>query len=140
LQIKTPENPVSGSVTVAGRSLRQLRTAIADHLATYAGDAKLEVQVNVVGYNHRVFYLITKGKDGDEVYRLLDTGGETVVGTILKEKGLAKKAIQGRVWLARVSGEVLEVNWRDITQQGKSDTNYILKSGDRLCIESPLPR
>jgi protein involved in polysaccharide export with SLBB domain len=128
-----------GSVNVAGRSLRQLRAAIADHLAMHAGYAKLDVQVNVVGYNSKVFYVINKGKNS-EVYRFPDTGGETVVGAILKVKGWAKNAIQGRVWLARGSGEALEVNWRAITQQGKSDTNYLLKSGDRVFIESPLPK
>jgi RNA polymerase sigma factor (sigma-70 family) len=125
-----------GSVAVAGRSLSQLRAMIADHLANHPGGAKLDVLVNVVGYNSKVFYVITKGESDSQVCRFPDTG-ETVVGAILKVQGLALKAFRGRVWLARRSGEVLDVDWRAITQDGKSDTNYLIRSGDRLFVESP---
>jgi RNA polymerase sigma factor (sigma-70 family) len=130
-----------GSVFVAGRSLSQLRALITDHLANHAGHAKLDVLINVVGYNSKVYYVITKGEDGAQfVCRLPDTG-QTVVGAILQVeglalmKGLARKAVRGRVWLARPSGEVLDVDWRAITQEGKSDTNYPVRSGDRVFVE-----
>jgi RNA polymerase sigma factor (sigma-70 family) len=130
-----------GSVNVAGRSLGQLRAVIADHLANYAAPStKLDVLINLVAYNSKTFYVISKGKQGEEVCRFPATGGDTVVGAIFKVIDGPKRALKGRVWLARPSGEILEVNWRAITQEGKSDTNYLIRSGDRVVVESPLPK
>jgi hypothetical protein len=132
-----------GSVAVAGRSLRQIRAAIADRLANNAGGyAKVDVDVlvGVVGYNSRKYYVIEKRKGGDQVHRFTDTGGETVVGAVLRVERLASAAMKGRVWLARPSGAVLQVNWRAITEKGNSDTNYVIHAGDRVYVESPLPR
>ncbi len=120
-----------GSLYVAGQSLGQIRAAITDHLAKLSVD----VLVDVAGYNSRKYYVINKRQDGDQVHRFTDTGGETVVGAILRVDGLASVAAKGRVWLARPSGGVLEVDWRAITQKGKSDTNYYIRSGDRVYVE-----
>jgi protein involved in polysaccharide export with SLBB domain len=129
-----------GSVHVEGRTLEQIRATIADRLAPHAGpDAKAKVQVNVVGYNSKRYYVIAKSKEGDQVHAFPDYGGETVVGALLRA-GLAESALKGRVWLAIRSGdnwESLEVNWRAITQEGKTDTNYVLESGDRVYVEGP---
>jgi protein involved in polysaccharide export with SLBB domain len=128
-----------GSVSVVGRSLGQLRAVIADHLANHAAPlAKLDVLVNLVAYNSKTFYVISKGKEGEEAYLFPATGGETVVGAIFKVADGPIRALKGRVWLARPSGEVLKVDWRAITQEGKSDTNYLIRSGDRVFVESPL--
>jgi len=125
-------------MAVAGHTLGELPGLIANHLASYAAaDAKLDVVVNVVAYNSKVCYVIMKRKDGDYVSRLPATGNETVVGAIFGVKDGAINAIKGRVSLARPSGEVLNVDWRGITQQGKLDTNYLMRSGDRVIIESP---
>jgi protein involved in polysaccharide export with SLBB domain len=130
----------NGTVKVAGRSLDQIRAAIVDHLTPKAGDnAKVEVQVHVIGYNSKVYYVIAKRKEGEQVYRCPDTGSDTVVAAILRVQGLAESAVKGRVWVARPSGDKLEVNWQAITQQGKTDTNYLLRSGDRVFVEEPLP-
>jgi polysaccharide biosynthesis/export protein len=129
-----------GSVSVAGRSLEQIREAVAGHLARHVSDAKLGVLVAVAAYNSKTFYIIAKREDGEQVYRFPDMGGETVVGAVLRVDRLASRALKGRVWLARPSGAVLEVDWNAITQQGKSDTNYLLHSGDRVYVESPLPK
>jgi uncharacterized protein (TIGR03067 family) len=91
--------------------------------------------VDVAAYNSKVYYVINRGEDGVQVYRFTDTGCETVVGAILRVPRLASVATKGRVWLARLSGTVLEVDWRAITQQGKSDTNYLLRSGDRVYVD-----
>jgi protein involved in polysaccharide export with SLBB domain len=140
-----PDGTVSlganGSVHVAGHTLKEIRAAIADHIAPNTGkDAKIEIHVDVIAYNSRAYYVIAKGKDGEQVRRCPDTGGETVVGAILRVDGLALRATKGRVWLVSPAGENLEVDWRAITQEGKSDTNYVLQSGDRVYVESPLAK
>lgn len=128
-----------GAVDVAGRSLDQVCKAITDHLAARAGEnAKVEVRVHVIGYNSKAIYVIARGKEGDQVWRFSDTRGETVVGAVLRVDGLAKRAVKGKVRLACPSGEMLEVDWQAITQQGKSNTNYLLRSGDRVIVEDSL--
>jgi RNA polymerase sigma factor (sigma-70 family) len=131
-----------GSAPVAGCTLERVRALIAGLLAPHAGqDAKVEIQVDVTAMNSKCYYVIakTEGKDNDTVYRFPDYGCETVVKAIL-QAGLAESALKGRVFLAIRSGdnwEMLEVNWRAITKEGKSDTNYVLQPGDRVYVESP---
>lgn len=86
------------------------------------------------------YYVINKRKEGDQVHRFTTTEGETVVGAILQVDRLASAAAKERVWLERPSGAVLEVDWQAITQQGKTETNYHIHSGDRVYVESPLPK
>jgi protein involved in polysaccharide export with SLBB domain len=132
-------------VNVQGCTLEKVRTLITDHLAPHTGpNAKVEVRVDLIAWNSKFYYVISKtdGKDGDTVCRLPDYGSDTVVKAVL-QAGLAENATKGRVWLAIRSGEnweSLEVNWRAITQEGKSDTNYVLQAGDRLYVESPSQR
>jgi hypothetical protein len=71
--------------------------------------------------------------------RLPYLGGETVVSAIFRA-GWALNAVKGRVWLTRPSGETLDVDWRMITQHGKTDTNYFIRSGDRVYVEIPLTK
>jgi len=131
-----------GRVHVAGNTLEKVRVLIADHLAPHVGpDAKVEIQVDVTAINSKCYYVIakTEGKDSQTVHRFPDYGCETVVKAVL-QAGLAESALKGRVFLAIRSGnswEQLEVNWRAITQEGKSDTNYVLQSGDRVYVECP---
>jgi polysaccharide export outer membrane protein len=132
-----PDGTVSlgtyGSVFVSGLSLDQTRAAVTKHLAPYARKKRqLEVRVEVVAYNSKAYYLIA----AEQVTRYPLPGGETVVGAVLQVEGLAAAATKGPVWLARASGQVLEVDWRAITQEGKSATNYKLMAGDRLYVGS----
>jgi polysaccharide export outer membrane protein len=145
LYLVRPDGSISlgsyGHLAVDGQSLVEIRKAIAGHLANTPGLGKLHVSANVVGYNSRFYYVIVRDKNGENVYRFLDTGGETVVGAVLRVDGLAKKAIKGRVWLAGPgpSGENLAVDWQAITQRGETETNYVLRAGDRVYVERPVP-
>ncbi len=128
-----------GRLNVAGLTLKQIRTAIIDQLAP---QAKVEVQVNVIGYNSKYYYVIATGKENETVSRVLDTGGDTVVAAVL-HAGLAESAIKGRVYVAVRSSptwDILEVDWRAITQEGKTETNYLLQAGDRVYVESPVSK
>ncbi|HEV3435873.1 MAG TPA: sigma-70 family RNA polymerase sigma factor [Gemmata sp.] len=130
-----------GSVHVAGRTLAQIRAAITAYLAIYAGTyTKVEVQVDVIGYNSKCYYVIATGKENETVLRLHDTGGDTVVAAVL-HAGLAENAIKGRVFVrTSPSADILEVDWRAITQEGKTETNYVLQAGDRVYVESPVSK
>jgi hypothetical protein len=67
-------------------------------------------------------------------------GGETVVGAVLQLEGLAAVATKGPISLSRNNGKVLDVDWRAITQEGKSATNFKLESGDRLYVGTSPPK
>lgn len=129
-----------GTVTVTGLTLDQARTAISKHLSAHATKKdKLQVRVEVFGYNSKVFYVIGPGKDGEQVYRFPAVEGETVVGAVLQIDGLSTTAAKGRVWVASSSGKVSEVDWKAITQEGRSSTNYKLKAGDRVYVGRQPP-
>ena len=63
------------------------------------------------------------------------------IGAGVLPAGLVTNAIKGRVFVrACPSGNILEVDWRAITQKGKTETNYLLQAGDRIFVENPLPK
>ena len=67
------------------------------------------------------------------------TGSETVLDAIGQVYGLPAAASKNRVWLARPSkdnseDEILPIHWREITQQGRTATNYQIYPGDRIYV------
>jgi RNA polymerase sigma factor (sigma-70 family) len=149
-----PDGTVSlgdyGVVRVAGLNLEEAKDAIADRLreGKAAGgpskeQVKRELTVDVLAYNSKVYYVITDlaGQD-EQVYRLPSTGNETVLDAVGQINGLAPVSSKCRVWIERpnaVTGQppqVLPVDWKAITSEGATATNYVLVSGDRLFIKS----
>lgn len=130
-----------GTVPVADLALEKIPAAIAAKLAQQIGtDAKLDVRVNVISYNSRVYYVIATGGENETVIRSVCTGGDTVVSAVL-QAGLAVNAIKGRVFVrALPSRNILEVDWCAITQKGKTETNYVLQPGDRVYVQNPIPK
>jgi polysaccharide export outer membrane protein len=135
-----PDGTVSlgtyGTVQVSGLSTDQARSAIVKQLAPHAKKRQLEVRVEVLSPNSKVYYVITD----EQVHRHPLQGDETVAGAVLRVEGLAAEATKGPVRLTRASGQVLKVDWRAITQEGKSATNYKLEPGDRLYVGGPPSR
>lgn len=143
--IVRPDGTVSlgtyGSVPVAGLTLDQTRAAITKHLSAHAKKKdKLQVRAEVSGYNSKAYYVIGSGKDGEQVYRFPVGGGETVVGAVLQVEGLSAVAAKNRVWVASSSGKVRKVDWRAITQEGQSASNYKLEAGDRVYVGRSPPK
>ncbi len=130
-----------GRVHAAGLTLEKICEAVAVKLAPHSDtEAKVDVQVNLIGCNSKVYYVIATGKGNEQVFRFAYTGGDTVVAAVL-HAGLVTNAIKGRVFVrACPSGNILEVDWRAITQKGKTETNYLLQAGDRIFVENPLPK
>jgi len=132
-----------GAVDVAGKTIVEAKQALKKHLSQYFDSP--DVTVDVLGYNSKVYYVITESaKLGDSVARLPITGKETVLDAISHVGGLS--AISSRkIWVVRPtfpgSGKeiVLPVDWEAITRRGATATNYQLFPGDRVYIEGTKP-
>lgn len=129
---------VYGSVHVAGMTLAEVKIATEKHLAQYIHQP--EVSADVLAYNSKTYYVITDGGGfGETVIRLPCTGNETVLDAIANIQGLSQVSSR-KIWVARPSlpgaqsAQVLDVNWREITREGITTTNYQLLPGDRIYI------
>ena len=127
-----------GMIHVAGMTITQVRVAVQEHLAQYFDSP--EVSVDVIGYNSKVYYIITEGANlGDNIVRVPVTGNETVLDAISQIGGLSQVS-STNVWIARPAPgnlgfeQVLPVDYVAITRGGSAATNYQLMPGDRLYI------
>jgi protein involved in polysaccharide export with SLBB domain len=133
---------IYGSVYVAGMSLGQVKNAIENYLAAYLVNP--QVSVDVKAYNSRKVYIIadTFVNFRQQVIVLPVTGNEHVLDAISKVQGLNFTASMNRIWIARPSpaghpcSQILPVDWKAITQAGRTETNYQLLPGDRIYIDS----
>ena len=125
-----------GPVFVAGLTLEDTRAAIAKHLAPHtAKKGVLQVRASVASINSKFYYVIANTKVGERVYKFPASSGDTVANAVLKVEGLSATATKGRVWVARASDKKVEVvDWRSITQEGRTATNLRLETGDRVYV------
>lgn len=131
-----------GSVRVAGLTTEQAAEAIAARLRDAGATGSLPpeqvrrgVSVDVAAYNSKAYYVIVdRGRDGDEVHRLPVTGNETLLDAFGGVSGRVAVTSRSRIVLHR-EGQVLPVDWKGITQQGVSATNYLLRPGDRVYVQ-----
>jgi polysaccharide export outer membrane protein len=127
-----------GRVRLVGLTIDQARAAIEAHLAQYLENP--QIAVDVLGYNSKVYYVVTQGAGlGDRVVILPAKGNETVLDAIGQIQGLS--SVQStRMWIARPGrnncegDQVLPVDWPAVTQRGDITTNYQLLPGDRLFV------
>ena len=96
--------------------------------------------MDVLGYNSKVYYVVTQGAGlGDRVIILPAKGNETVIDAIGDIQGLQSNS-STRMWIARPGGndchgdQILPVDWVAVTQRGDAATNYQLLPGDRLYV------
>ncbi|HEX6984831.1 MAG TPA: hypothetical protein VF170_05615, partial [Planctomycetaceae bacterium] len=81
------------------------------------------------------------GGYGEHIVRLPVTGNETVLDAISQIQGLSQVSSK-RIWVARPApagtdcAQVLDVHWKEITQEGITTTNYQLFPGDRIYIQA----
>lgn len=127
-----------GSVSVAGMTLPEVKAAIELHLSQYLDQP--EISIDVTGYNSKSYYIITQGAGlGDSVARFPVTGNETVLDAVSNIGGFSVQSSH-KIWIARpgrnVDGcdQILQVDWRGLSQVGAVETNYQLMPGDRLYI------
>jgi|GEM_PF-423457 polysaccharide export outer membrane protein len=103
---------------------------------------KKELQVDVLIYNSKFYYVITDGGGyGQQVYPIPIRGNETVLDALANINGLPAVASKKRVWVARATRagqppKILPVDWMAVTKCGQSATNYQLFPGDRVYVDS----
>ena len=127
-----------GTVHVAGKTMTEIKLALQKHLAQFFDSP--EVSVDVLGYNSKVYYVITDGAGlGDNVRRLPITGNETVLDAVASVGGLSQFSSK-EVWVARPAPgdfgceQILPVDYAAITRGGSAATNYQIMPGDRVFI------
>jgi polysaccharide export outer membrane protein len=119
-------------------TIDEAQAAVQIHLSTYLEDP--QIALDVLGYNSKVYYVVTQGAGlGDHVSILPAKGNETVLDAIGQIQGLSSNQ-STRMWVARPGGndfggdQILPVDWLAITQRGDAMTNYQLLPGDRLFV------
>jgi polysaccharide export outer membrane protein len=141
---------IYGSVYVTGLTLEQVKAVVAPAIASRLDKAVLaknpvkpeDVNVDVLAYNSRVYYVITDGAGyGEQVVRVPVTGNETVLDAIAQINGLPAVSSKKHIWVARRTpghgpDQILPVDWCGITQRGESGTNYQLFPGDRVYVKA----
>lgn len=126
-----------GSVRVVGMTLQEAKIEIENYLSRYLEQP--EVAVSVLAYNSKVYYIVTEGAGlGDGVFRFPVTGNDTVLDAISNVNGLEQVSSK-RIWVARPTPfadevQILPVDWKGITAQASTTTNYQLMPGDRVFI------
>lgn len=127
-----------GRVRVVGLTIEEAKAAIEAHLA--ATIEKPEIAVDILGFNSKVYYVITQGAGlGDGVIILPSRGNETVLDAIGQIQGLQSNQ-STRMWVARPGkngcggDQILPVDWLAVTQRGDVSTNYQLMPGDRVYV------
>ncbi|MGD9632385.1 MAG: polysaccharide biosynthesis/export family protein [Pirellulales bacterium] len=127
-----------GRVRLVGMTIEEARAAVEAHLSTYLEDP--QIALDVVGYNSKVFYVVTQGAGlGDKVTILPAKGNETVLDAIGQIQGLESNS-STRMWIARPGkndcdgDQLLPVDWLAVTQRGDVSTNYQILPGDRLFV------
>lgn len=163
---------IYGTVRVAGFTLAQVADAVAARLlevmpglaATLKPDSddkkkpdykaawqkdfstieliKKELQVDVLSYNSKYYYVITDGGGyGQQVYPFLITGNETVLDALARVNGLPAVASKKKIWVARATRpgqppKIIPVDWCGVAQRGEALTNIQLFPGDRVFVQS----
>jgi polysaccharide export outer membrane protein len=142
---------IHGTLFVAGMTIEQIKDAIA--AALQAGPAKKytieaikrELNVDVLSYNSKYYYIITDGGGyGAQVYRLLVTGNETVLDALAQVQGLPPVASKKKIWLARATPgdaahpKIFPIDWCGLTERGSAATNYQVYPGDRIYVQSDV--
>lgn len=142
---------VYGSAYVAGMTLDEAKVAVRrvvnSRLDLKDPDVKAvelnEINVDVLAYNSKVYYVITDGGGlGEQVYRIPTTGNETVLDALAQINGLPAVASKKRIWLARPNAEkhlgpqILPIHWNGITREAVVSTNYQVYPGDRIYVAS----
>jgi polysaccharide export outer membrane protein len=135
---------IYGTVLVAGLTRDQAQERIRQFISEVTGDKPetFQVNVDVVAYNSKTYYVITDGAGyGEQVQEFPITGNDTVLGAVARIQGLPPVASKRHIWVARRSPhggpeQILPVDWVSLTQGGVTATNYQILPGDRVYVMS----
>jgi polysaccharide export outer membrane protein len=130
---------IYGDVPVAGLTLEQVRQAVYAKLNERTKLDPKVLEVDVLAYNSKVYYVITDGAGfGEPIYRFPITGSECVLDALSQIGGLPPQASKVRVWVARRTPHgapcILPVDYVGVTKAGYASTNYQIMPGDRVYV------
>jgi len=133
---------VYGSVHVDGLTIEDARAAIEQHLSQFL--LKPEISLDVVGFNSKVYYVVTDGGGaGQQVVRLPMTGKTTVLDAVSQVNGLSPVSSKHLIYLVRptpaackADDEVYKIEWNAIVRRGEVGTNYQVLPGDRIYVDA----
>ncbi len=138
---------VYGHAFVGGTTFPEAAEAIATRLtATEAGrgltreQLAKDIQVNVESNDSEACYVISGLNDWTErVDKVSLVGGETVLDAISKVKGLVTIVPKCQIWIVRPAPpgsepQTLSVDFKAITELGKTETDHALRPGDRIFV------
>jgi polysaccharide export outer membrane protein len=117
-----------GDVFAAGKTPTQLASEIEEKVLKYYVDAT--VQVEVVGFNSKFYYMAGETGAGPKPY----TGKDTVLDAVLRA-GIPRSAWPEKLVVLRPNEEEqlirrMSVNFRDIIEKGDLSHNAVLEEGD----------
>jgi len=134
---------IYGSAYVAGMSVEEIQLAIEVQLQSFIHEP--EIQVDVAAHNSQKYYVIIEGGGhGETVLPIPFTGNETVLDAITHIQGLSEVSAKA-IWVSRPApngsdiAQKLPVDWRAITEDGVTTTNYQLLPGDRVYVRAYKP-
>jgi polysaccharide export outer membrane protein len=126
-----------GELSVAGKTLGQVKATIETQLAKYF--LRPEISVDVKATRSKFYYVIADlAGNGEVVVRVPATGNDTVLDAVSQVAGLSAIATK-KIWVARPTSagtgdQILPVDWKGISQRGQTRTNYQLMPGDRVYV------
>jgi polysaccharide export outer membrane protein len=129
---------------VKGRDPKDLDNPMAKGLELTVDDIKRELQVDVLAYNSKFYFVVIDGGGyGERVFRVPFTGNETVLDAMSMIGGLPEVSSRKNMWIARATPvgnhpNILPIDWRSITQAGDARTNYQVFPNDRLYVKADL--
>ena len=140
-----PDGTVSlgiyGNVYLAGMTLDEAKAHLERCLAAHI--YRPEINVDVLAYNSKIYYVITDGAGaGEQVFRFPCTGNETILDAVAHINGLPTVASKKHIWIARPAppelgrDQVLQVDWDAIVRRGQTTTNYQVLPGDRIYVRA----
>ena len=125
-----------GRLTVAGATVTRAERLVQELLGM------ADVTLKVASVNSKWYYVIADfNATGEQVVRVPCTGNETVLDA-LDSSGVVQKlpAKHVNVWVSRPTpnqgDQILPVDYRGITQSGRTRTNYQLLPGDRVHVKT----
>jgi polysaccharide export outer membrane protein len=141
-QAPEPEAPKGDDKDEKKNLMNEIRDQYKRVKALTVEQIKMELQVDVLAYNSKFYYVITDGGGfGEQVYPIPITGNETVLDALSKINGLPPVASKKNIWVARATKDchnptILPVDWCGIAQRGCAATNYQIFPGDRVYVKA----
>ena len=134
---------IYGSVYVAGMMVEEIRLAVETQLSAFVQQP--EVRVELLETHGQRYYVVINGGGADEtVIPLVFLGNETVLDAVAQIDGWSRLSAKP-MWISRPSpnglnvAQRLPIDWRAITQDGVTTTNYQILPGDRVYVQAEHP-